>query len=231
MCFVYLVVKKMKYILPLLFISQFSFAQYDYNCFESAKEALKAEMKRIEANMQYDSISYPDENGMVRKYPKAKGFDPSGLDYQLAKVIGCKMPDFSFFNLKGQDFSIGGVHSTYTIIYFTSLTCSDVCDDYIRQFSRLRDKFQDSLTVFMIYPNSNLSVMERVKHLPENVEYIANADQIWRNYGIGGDLNVMLLLDRSKTILHAEMGSSAAKTYPILYEIFYNRIRELSCID
>lgn len=225
-----LVVKNMKHFIFLLFISQASYAQYDYNCFESVRTEVKKEME-ILMSAPLDSIEITTVDSIKRKVPKARKANLEKVSAEMVKIIGCQIPNFSFFNMQEKEFSIDKINSSYTIVYFTYLHCGDECNDYIRQFSKLKDQLQDSLTVIIIYKEKNSRVAERISYLPENVEYVANAEQIWRNYALSDGLTTALLLDRSKTVLLMEVGANPERMYPIIYDRFLKKIREISCKD
>jgi RNA binding exosome subunit len=147
----------------------------------------------------------------------------------LKELIGCAMPDFSFFTTADKEYTISKISSEYTILYFSFIDCGDVCNDYLQQFSRLEDHFGDSITVINIYKQDHKKVKDFASAFPDNIEFVANAEILTRYYSMGGDQPVLYLLDKKKKIVMAEIAINSRNMNNVLYEKISLKIKEINC--
>lgn len=113
-------------IIIILLMNQ-SFAQYDAECFINAKKEIKLSIE----NVPRDSMRFQDTltiNNVRRYVDTVLAIRNVDANPHVQKVVGCRMPDFSFFNLNGTDLSINKIQSAFTIVSFSSTTYGDVCN-------------------------------------------------------------------------------------------------------
>ena len=224
--------RKILFIFILFFLCKNSFAQYDAECFVKNREAIKGEIDKL----PYDSLHLNDTilvNG-VKTYRdtiilvSGRLRDLSSI---VNKVVGCKLPDFTYFDLNKEEMSIDKIKSEYTIVYFGMLSCGDICNMYLDELSALKKTLKDSLTVVNIYDEKNDKVKEySTSGEWDNICFVANADMISYNYSLQIGTH-MLVLDKYKNIILVENGWDQTQTRTALYYKFLNLMRSRKCSD
>ena len=112
------------------------------------------------------------------------------------------MPDFNFFNLNGEEFSIKKIKSDFIVLDF-SYDCGDVCNYQLEQLSKLENVLGDSITIFNIYDEPNEKVKEFLKlYKADNLQYVANAELLTYSYSLNVRRPLLYLLDRHKNIIY-----------------------------
>ncbi|MGZ4035616.1 MAG: TlpA family protein disulfide reductase [Bacteroidia bacterium] len=220
-----------------LFILSFFYknisAQYDAECFVKNKEAIKSEIDKL----PLDSFHLDDTilvNG-VKKYRDTIVLVSGRLrDLSLIinKVIGCKLPDFSYFDLNGEEMSVDKIKSEFTVVYFGMLSCVDVCNMYLDELSALKKTLNDSITIVNIYDEKDDRVREYSKTNSswDNINFVANAAMISYNYSLPIGTQ-MFILDKYKNIIYIENGWNYNQTRTALYFKFLELIRSRHCSD
>lgn len=208
------------------------FAQYDAECFIVNKEKVKEGIKNLSNDQLFDSVHFKDTllmNGVSRFVDTIiamrKRVDISGL---TEKVVGCTMPNFSFFTTDKEDLSIEKIKTDFTILSFGSSSYGDVPNARLYQFCKLKTLLKDSLTVINIYEEVDAKVIEYSKMFPNNVEYVANADVLVYKYTFG-DGGSVFVLDKYKNILYVKSGYSYINTPDEIYNEILDKIRATKC--
>ena len=207
-------------------------AQYDSECFVTTKKEIKILLEKGLAEPG-DSIRFQDTiviNG-VRRYVDTmflvRNFDAGPF---VTKIVGCRMPDFSFFNLNKDELSVNKISTDYTIISFSSTSYGDVCNARLNQYCRLKKLLQDSLTVLNIFEEEDAKVSEYSKSYEDNVEFIANADLITYNYSLNTGATIFLL-DKYKNIIYVKTGQRYNYTPDEIYSELLEIMRSTTCSD
>jgi hypothetical protein len=216
-----------------IFFSLSLHAQYDAECFNNTRDEILSAIKSIRPDTLHfpvhDTIDLPDgkKRYIDTTYIALRGYD---VNPQVSKIIGCKMPDFSFFNIDKKEMSVYGVPSDFTLICFNSTTYGDVCNARLHQFCRMKDQLKDSLTVLNIFEEPDKKVVEYAKYFENNVEFIANADLLQYSYAM--NLGAMIyVLDKYKNIIYVKSGQDYVNTPDEIYSELMDKIRSYSCKD
>jgi hypothetical protein len=198
------------------------------------KEAIKVEID----NLPLDSIHWDDTvvvNGV--KHFRDTVVTVSGrlrdLSSIVNKVIGCKLPDFTYFDLNKEEMSIDKIKSDFTVVYFGMLSCGDVCNMYLDELSALKKTLKDSLTVVNVYDESDIRVKEYSVSgdgWDNYIHFVANADMISYNYSLQIGTH-MFILDKDKNIIYVENGWNYNQTRTALYYKFLEMMRSKHCSD
>lgn len=213
-----------------LFFTIASFAQYDAECFnEKKKEILQA----IE-NAPRDSMHFMDTlviNNVKRYVDTVFAMRNMDVDPYIDKIIGCRMPDFNFFNLNGEEFSINKTKSDFIILNF-SFDCGDVCNYQLEQYSKLQKVLGDSVAIYNIYEEPDTKIKEYVKSIEiDNLHFVANADLLTYHYSMSVRRPFLYLLDRHKNIIYVKCGQSQTESRVYMYETLLGKIRATNCAD
>lgn len=212
-----------------LFTFHIGFSQYDAECFINAKKEIKLSIE----NLPIDSMRFQDTLTInnVRRYVDTM-FAVRNVDVNphIQKVVGCRMPDFNFFNLSGADMSINKIKSDFTIISFSSITYGDVCNARLHQFCKLKTLLKDSLTVINIFEDNDKKVLDYSLNYESNVEFVANADLLFHHYGLQVG-SVIYVIDKYKNIIFVKTGHKYNYTPDEIYAELLEKIRATTCSD
>ncbi len=219
----------------LLFLSSIPVvAQYDAECYTRNKESIKEEIKKLSNAVLFDSVYIADTfliDG-VKRYVDSLVAVRKGVDItdMVNRVVGCKMPDFSFFNINKEELSVYKIQSDFTILTFGSVSYGDVSNARLHQFSKLKALMKDSLEVINIYEDVDEKVIEYMKYFENNVEYVANADLLIYNYTFGNG-PITYVLDKYKNIIYIKSGHQYRYTPDEIYSEILDKIRATNCSD
>ncbi len=205
------------------------FAQYDAECFINAKKEIKLSIE----NVPRDSVHFQDTltiNNVRRYVDTMLAIRNIDANPHVQKVIGCRMPDFNFFNLSGSDLSINKIQSDFTIVSFSSTTYGDVCNARLHQFCKLKSLLKDSLTVVNIFEDKDKQVLDYSLNYDNNVEFVANADLLFYHYSLGVG-PVIYILDKYKNIIFVKAGHKYSYTPDEIYSELLEKIRATNCSD
>jgi cytochrome oxidase Cu insertion factor (SCO1/SenC/PrrC family) len=216
------------FILP--FIS--SYAQYDAECFNNTKKQIKLAIEE-EFSRPTDSVRFRDSLyiGGVMRY-----VDTVIYRYQydanpiVQRIVGCRMPDFTFFTINKDEMSVNAISSDFTLITFSSTTYGDVCNARLQQYCRLKKALKDSLTVINIFEDPDKKVIDYAMNYESNVEFVANADVLTSRYSLNTGAQIFLL-DRYKNIIYINAGQRYRDTPDEIYSELLDKMREYSCSD
>ena len=219
----------------MLFLSShIVFAQYDAECFVMNKEKVKEGIRNLSNDQLFDSVHVQDTllmNGVSRYVDTIiamrKGVD---ISYLVEKVVGCKMPDFTFFTISKEDMSIEKIKTDFTILSFGSSGYGDVSNARLYQFCKLKKLLKDSLTVINIYEDVDAKIIEYSKMFSDNVEYVANADELFLKYTFGDGPSIFVL-DGNKSIIYVKTGGHYINTPDEIYIEILEKIRATNCSD
>ena len=205
------------------------FAQYDAECFNAQRKLITENI----ANTPLDSMHYRDTlriAGVDRYIDTVYGFRVKDVSTQISKVVGCKMPDFSFFDLNGEEFSVYKTRSDFTIINF-SFDCGDVCNYQLGELSKLKKDLGDSVVIYNIYELEDKKLIDYFKslELADNMEFVANADLLLFSYAIKDIRPFIYLLDKYKNIIYVKGGQDVTESPTFLYEQFLEKMRATNC--
>lgn len=212
-----------------LFFSLINFAQYDAECFINAKKEIKLAIE----NLPIDSMHVQDTltiNNVKRYVDTLIAVRNVDANPHVQKVIGCRMPDFNFFNLSGTDMSINKIQSDFTIISFSSTTYGDVCNARLHQFCKLKSLLKDSLTVINIFEEKDKQVIDYSLNYENNVEFVANADLLSHRYGLGVG-PIIYVIDKYKNIIFVKAGHKYNYTPDEIHSELLDKIRATNCAD
>lgn len=213
-----------------LFFTITTFAQYDAECFSEGKKEILLAVE----NSPVDSVRIQDTiliDGRYRYVDTLVGMRYLDAGPYLHKVIGCKMPDFNFFNLSGEEYSINKTKSEFIILNFL-FDCGDVCNYQLEQYSRLQKTLGDSVVIYNIFEESDKKVNEYVKSNEiDNMQFVANADLLTFHYSIGVQRPFLYLLDRHKNIIYLKCGQNQTESRVYMYETLLEKIRATNCSD
>jgi len=213
-----------------LFSSLVGYSQYDSECFINTKKEIKLAIE----NIPVDSVHFQDTlviDGKSRYVDTMFAVRNMNVDPYIIKIIGCTMPDFSFFNLDGQEFSINKTKADFIVLNF-SFDCGDICSYQLDQFSKLQKVLGDSIAIYNIYDEPN----ERVKEIPktykiDNLQFVANADLLTFSYSLNVRRPFLYLLDSHKNIIYVKAGQSQTETATYIYDTLLEKIRSTHCGD
>lgn len=206
-----------------------SFAQYDAECFINAKKEIKLSIE----NVPRDSMRFQDTltiNNVRRYVDTILAVRNIDANPHVQKVVGCRMPDFNFFNLSGTDLSINKIKSDFTIVSFSSTTYGDVCNARLHQFCKLKSLLKDSLTVINIFEDKDKQVLDYSLNYENNVEFVANADLLFYHYSLGVG-PIIYILDKYKNIIFVKAGHKYNYTPDEIYSELLEKIRSTNCSD
>lgn len=206
-----------------------SFAQYDAECFINAKKEIKLSIE----NVPLDSMHFQDTltiNNVRRYVDTMLVIRNVDANPHVQKVIGCRMPDFNFFNLNGIDMSINKIQSDFTIISFSSTTYGDVSNARLHQFCKLKSLLKDSLTVINIFEDDDKKVLDYSLNYESNVEFVANADLLFYHYSLGVS-PIIYVLDKYKNIIFVKASHRYNYTPDEIYSELLEKIRSTNCVD
>lgn len=222
----------LKSILIFIFIllSVTSFSQYEAECFNQKKNEI---LLAIE-NAPRDSMHFQDTLVIdnVKRYVDTmfvmRNMD---VDSYISKIIGCRMPDFNFFNLNKEEFSINKTKSEFIILNF-SFECGDICNYQLEQYSKLQKVLRDSVAIYNIYEEPDKKVKEYVQGIGiDNLQFVANADLLTYHYSVSVRRPFLYLLDRHKNIIYMKCGQSQTESRVYMYETLLQKIRATNCSD
>ncbi|MFL5764012.1 MAG: hypothetical protein ACJ77K_08735 [Bacteroidia bacterium] len=207
-------------------------AQYDAECFNKAREEIK---KAIDQDFKRptDSLHVQDTLliGGVSRY-----VDTVFYRYQydanpiVQKVVGCRMPDFTFQTINKEQMSVNGISSDFTIISFSSTTYGDVCNARLHQYCRLKKLLGDSLTVINIFEEPDNKVKDYAGNFDNNVEFVAYGDVLSKYYSLNTGAQVYVL-DKYKNIVYINAGQQYVNTPDEIYSELLDKIRSTNCSD
>lgn len=216
----------------LFLFTEISFAQYDAECFVSTKKEIKLEIDEA-YKAPGDSVRIQDTlliNGQSRYVDtmfRVRNFDANPY---VNKIVGCRMPEFSFFTLNKEELSINKIVSDFTIISFSSTTYGDVCKARLHQFCRLKTVLKDSLTVINIFEDVDQKVIDYAKNYESNIEFIANADLLTYHYTLGTGA-IIYIIDKYKNIIFVKTGQRYNYSPDEIYSELLDKIRAANCSD
>jgi hypothetical protein len=224
--------QKTLFIFILLLFFRNCFAQYDAECFLTNREFAKNEIKNLSNNLLYDTVSF-DDTVMTSAGKRFRDTvlamrKPVDISSFVNKLVGCKMPDFSFFNIAKEEMSVYKIQSDFTILTFGSVSYGDVSNARLHQFSKLKTTLKDSLTVINIYDDADDKVIEYARDFENNVEYVANADLLIYNYTFGNG-PITYVLDKYKNIIFIKSGHEYRYTPDEIYVEILEKIRATKC--
>lgn len=217
------------FIFSFLFFTISSFAQYDAECFNNAKKEIKISLE----NLPLDSVHFQDTltiNNVRRYVDTVVAMRRIDANPSAQKLIGCRLPDFNFFNLSGTDLSINKIESDFSIISFSSTTYGDVSNARLIQFCKLKSLLKDSLIVINIFEENDKKVLEYSLNYDSNVEYVANADLLFYHYALSVG-PVIYVLDKYKNIIFVKTGHNYIYTPDEIYWEILEKIRATNCSD
>lgn len=215
--------------LILLFVVEASFAQYDAECFINSKKEVKFAVE----NQPLDSIAFKDTliiDGVKRYVDTVRKYYKVDPELYVQKMVGCRMPDFTFFNLEGTDLSINKIRTDFSIVSFSSTTYGDICNARLQQFCKLKSFLKDSISVINIFEEKDNEVLTYSKDYGSNVEYVANADLLFYHYNLQFGPTVYLL-DKYKNIIWIKVGHRYKYTPDEIYLEILEKIRSTYCAD
>jgi hypothetical protein len=216
----------------LFFSSASLFAQYDAECFNKTKEEIKKEVAELFKHPT-DSVHWQDsmltQSGMryIDTVLYRYQYDANPI---VKKIIGCKIPDFNFLTINKEEMSVGTISSEFMLICFSSTSYGDVCNARLHQYCRLKKLLKDSLTVINIFEDVDKKVSDYALNYENNVEFVANADVLTYNYGLGTG-TVIYVLDKYKNIIYVKTGTEYRDTPDEIYPELLEKIRGTSCAD
>ena len=207
-----------------------SSAQYDAECFNEKKKEILLALE----NAPRDSMRFQDTlviNNVKRYVDTMFAIRNMDVDPYIDKIIGCRMPDFNFFSLNGEEFSINKTKSEFIVLNF-SFDCGDVCNYQLEQYSKLQKVLGDSVAIYNIYEEPEKKVKEYVQSLAiDNMQFIANADLLTYHYSMSIKRPFLYLLDRHKNIIYVKCGQSQTESRVYMYETLLEKIRATNCAD
>lgn len=218
-------------ILPIfifLFSSLIGYSQYEAECFINTKKEITLTIE----NVPRDSMRIQDTvfiNGQTRYVDTVIGVRGFDVNPYMQKIVGCKMPDFNFFNLNGEEHSVYKMQNDFTIIFFSSIHCGDGCNNQLRELGKLKSTLKDSVSVINIFEETDARISEYVKDYDSNMDYVANADLITLKYSFGGAL--VFILDKYKNIIYVKHGTRYNYTPTEIYNEMLQKIRATVCSD
>ena len=226
----------MKKSIFLLFILSFLFknisAQYEAECFVKTKELINKEITTMPTDSMHiqDTIMGPD---MVKRYldTVVRIYNSDKANAKVSKIVGCRMPDFSYTDLAGETYSINSIKTDFTIVNFSFIDCGDVCNVGLHCFSKLKSKLKDSITVINIYRDPTDKVREFVKDFEDNIEFVGNADILSYNYSIEYGSSIYYVLDKYKNIVYVKSGFHYVNSPNEIYFDLLEKMRVTACPD
>ncbi len=217
------------FITIVLLMSVNLFCQYDAECFINTKKEIKLSIE----NQPLDSLHYRDSltiNNVTRYVDTVLRVYRADATPYVQKMVGCRLPDFAFFNLDGVDMSINKIVSDFAIISFSSTTYGDVSNAHLQQFCKLKSALKDSLTVINIFEEKDKDVLDYSKSYESNVEFVANADLLFYHYSL--QLGpVFYVLDRYKNIIFIKSGHHYIYSPDEIYSELLEKMRSTDCSD
>lgn len=212
-----------------LFFAINSFAQYDAECFNERKKEI---LLSIESAPR-DSIHFQDTltvNNVRRHLDTMLSYSNLDVNTSAQKLIGCRLPDFNFFNVSGMELSINKIESDFAIISFSFATYADVGNARLHQYCKLKSLLKDSLTVINIFTDADKIVSSYALNFESNVEFVANADLLIYQYGL--DLEpVIYVIDKYKNIIFVKTGYNYNISPDEIYFELLEKIRATNCAD
>lgn len=217
------------YIFIFLFLANASFSQYDAECFNEKKKEIMASLD----NSPLESMHIQDTltvNNVRRYVDTILAYSNLDINLSAQKLIGCRLPDFNFFNISGTELSINKIESDFAIISFSFATYGDVCNARLYQYGRLKSLLKDSLTVINIFTDTDKIVSDCSLNYESNVEFVANADLLIYQYGLDVE-PVIYVIDKYKNIIFVKTGYNYNYSPDGIYSELLEKIRATNCAD